>query len=331
MNITAPERSALIRSSAYTWSWCQEGVDGQTILSNLYCSNLEDKTPAQGALMTRELCQWIARFQNTYDAVLEDPAGYPAHVLQEALEAVPAEQQCQLLTGLIRAWGPEEPAVPQTRDALLAAALESLSAGADGLERFLPSAGADELREREQVKFRCGPDMTLAVNAMTCYTLAQSGELPPLPGDGSLAQTAIGVCAEDLLCSIRRDAQEGYLPAKEAAQRRCALLKAFRLTLLLASGLALLTAPALGLLGTLGVCGGLVAALSAVIREKSAIDCRMLKEEADDLPPIFLELPHCPVPWSKKQPDRASRPETAPDACQEETQEIPEEYIFRPL
>lgn len=334
MNRTAQERPALIRSAAYTWSSLQEGTDGLEALSGLYCHNLADKTPVQGALMARELSQWMARFQDCYDAVLEDPRGYPEHVLREALAALPLEQQCQLLEQLIRVWGPEEPtetAGPRNRDTLLARALACLPAGADELEQYLPPVGTAELQEREQIKSRCGQDMTLAVNAMTCYTMAQSGALPPLPGDGSLAQTAIGVCAEDLMRSIRRDAQKGYLQEEEAARRRCALLTALRLTLLLAGGLALLTVPALGLLGTLGVCGGLLAALGTVMTEKCAIDCRMLQEEADDLPRISLELPHCAVPWSRKQPDRASRPEAESDAYQEETQEISEEYLFRPF
>ena len=331
MNITAPERSALIRSSAYTWSWRQESVDGYMVLSNLYCNNLEDKTPAQGALMTQELCQWIARFQDSYDAALEDPEGYPAHVLQAVLEAVPPEQQCRILEQLIRAWGSAQPAASQPRDALLAAALERLDSGADALEQFLPPVEAAQLQERQQVQCRCGQDMTLAANAMTCYTLAQSGALPPPPGDGSLAQTAIGVCAEDLLCSIRWDVQKGYLREEEAAQRRCALLKAFRLTLLLAGSAALLTVPGLGVLGSLGVCGGLLAALSRVITEKFSIDRRMLEAESDHLPPVSLELPHWTAPWSRKSPDRISRTERGPDANQEENQELPEEYLFQPF
>lgn len=225
MNITAPERSALIRSSAYTWSWCQERVDGHTVLSNLYCNNLEDKTPAQGTLMTQELCQWMARFQDSYDAVLEDPVGYPAHVLQEVLEAVPPEQQCRFLEQLIRAWGSEQPAAPQPRDALLAAALERLGSKADALEQFLPPIEAAQLQERQQVQCRCGQDMTLAVNAMTCYTLAQSGALPP----------------------------------------------------------------------------------------------------------VSLELPYWMAPWSRKTPDRTSSTERELDANQEETQELPEEYLFQPF
>lgn len=339
MNMTEQERSAIVRSAAYTWSALQDGVDGLETLSGLYCHNLEDKTSAQGALMARELSRWMARFQDCYDAVLEDPEGCPEHVLQGVLGALPLEQQFQVLERLIRVWGPEESpdaAGAQTREALRAQALASLPTGADALEQYLPPVGADELQEREQVQSLCGRDMALAVNAMTCYTLAQNGALPPLPGNGSLAQAAIGVCAEDLLCSIRRDVQEGYLRESEAAQRRCALLTAFRLTLLLAGaamagGLAVLTVPALGLLGTLGVCGGLLAALGAVVTEKFRIDCRMLEEETDDLPPISLKLPHCAALWSGKRMARPSGPETEQDQFQEETQESLEEYLFRPF
>lgn len=339
MNIAARERSAIIRSAAYTWSSLQDGVDGRKTLIGLYCHNLEDKTPVQGALMARELSQWMARFQDCYDAVLEDPEGYPEHVLQEALGVLPLEQQFQILERLVRVWGPggsPDTVGVQTREALLAQALASLPTGADALEQYLPPAGADELQERERVQSLCGQDMALAVNAMTCYTLAQNGALPPLPGDGSLAQAAAGVCAEDLLRGIIRDEQEGYLRESEAAQRRCALLTAFRLTLLLAGaamagGLAALTVPALGLLGALGVCGGLLAALGEIVTEKFRIDCRMLEEETDDLPPVSLELPHCAAPWPGKRTARASDPEAEQDQPQEETQESPEEYLFRPF
>ena len=85
MNMTAQERAALVRRSAYAWSALQEGTDAREVLSDLYCNNLTDKSPAQGALMTGELVQWMARFQDCYDAVLEDPRGYPAHVLKEEL------------------------------------------------------------------------------------------------------------------------------------------------------------------------------------------------------------------------------------------------------
>ena len=343
MNMTAQERAALVRRSAYAWSALHEGTDAREVLSDLYCNNLTDKSPAQGALMTGELVQWMARFQDCYDAVLEDPRGYPAHVLKEELGTLPLEQQCQVLDRLIRAWGPEErqtaehPVSLRTRDALLEEVLGYLDSGADALEEYLPPAEASELQERDQVKAVCGEDLTLAMNTMVLYTMAQNGELPPMPGDGSLAQTAIGVCGEDLMRGISRDEQSGYVRQEETAQRRCALLTASRITLLqagaaLAGGLAALTLLPVGLLGTLGTCGALLAAVGAVMTEKFRTDSRMLEGEADELPRLSLELPHRSAPWSGGSRERTSRTDVShEEAEQAEVQDVSEEFLLRPF
>ena len=212
-----------------------------------------------------------------------------------------------------------------------------LDSGADALEEYLPPAEASELQERDRVKAVCGEDLTLAMNTMVLYTMAQNGELPPMPGDGSLAQTAIGVCGEDLMRGISRDEQSGYVRQEETAQRRCALLTASRITLLqagaaLTGGLAALTLLPLGLLGTLGTCGALLAAVGAVMTEKFRNDSRMLADEADELPRLPLELPHRAAPWSGGSREQTSRTNVShEEAEQAEVQDVSEEFLFRPF
>lgn len=291
----------MIRRSAYAWSCFQEDWSAEDILCEIYCHNMQDKSPQQGRLMAQELLSWMARFQQGYDAVLDHPDDYVERVLIKEIEALSPDEQCRVLRQVIASLQPDgghekadESAQPSDeRDILLRRAVERLTSKGSTAEEEL-SVKDDAPQNRRILKAVCGDDMVLAVNAMLLYTMAKNGELTEIPRDVSLAQVVIGVCTEDLLHSICRAEQSGYISEKIAQQQKCAASTVYRVLMLaapaaLAGGLAMLFAP--GLIGGLTIGLALFAGLNMVLPEKFKMDRQMVEDHADDITAVEVELP----------------------------------------
>lgn len=348
MKITEQERALIIRRSAYAWSHFQENESGEEILCKIYCKNIVDKSPKQGAMMAKELLLWLARFQDCYDAALEDPDACTEYVLTKEIEALSIEQQCQTLHQVIQTMESESTQgqlqpycgspSPQARDALLRETVEKITSGSDAAvpERILLAADDSELQNRKLVKTLCGEDMVLAVNAMIIYTMAKNGELSGIPKDVSLAQVVIGVCTEDLFRGISRDEQGGYLTKEAAGKRKHALAVAFKTMMLaasaaLAGGLAMLLCGA-GSLGALSIGTALLAALGGILTEKFEMDRRMMEGQEENVAEILLKLPRSAEAWVRKK-TKQMRPESLQEAAAEqetvEEQEDTDDSVLR--
>lgn len=221
MQITQAEQDAILRASAYALSCFQEGEDPEEVLSQIYCHNMDDKSPRQGALMAQELLAWMARFQSGFDAAMEAPEEYAYYELRSALAGMPEEQQTALLQEWIQAVermnsmehedDPETALVAQKEspvcryrapqllpETLLETLIARIKAAPRVMENILNAAAPWKLRERTAVGRKCGRNMDLAVTAMVIYTMAKNGQLSGLPQDTTLGQVAVGVCAADL-------------------------------------------------------------------------------------------------------------------------------------
>ncbi len=349
MKITEQERVSLIRRSAYAWSHFQENGNAVDILSKIYCHNLIDKSPKQGELMTTELLLWMARFQDCYDAALEDPAAYTEYILTQELDALPLQQQCQALEQVIQASQSADASEsvlpyhgtvsPQARDSLRQEAVQRITNGEDTavLEQILLAADDAEPHNRKLVKTICGEDMVLAVNAMVLYTMAKNGELSEIPKDVSLAQVAIGACTEDQFRSISRDERQGCLSKEAAAKRKQALTTAFRAMMLLSSvalagGFAMLLARSTSIRRCLIIGAALLAALGVIVAEKFKLDRQMVEDQADEIVEIPLKLPRATAVWTRtkaKQDQQTTVPGSSENLEDPAEQEDTEESVLR--
>lgn len=221
MQITQAEQDAIFRASANALSYFQKGEDPEAVLGQIYCHNMEDKSPRQGALMAKELLIWMARFQSGFDAAMEDPEDYAYHELKSALAGMPEEQQTALLRQWIQAVerlnsleraddlntalaASKERPVCQDRtpplqpETLLETLISRIKAAPGVMETIGSAAASWNPRERAAVGRKCGRNMALAVTAMVIYTMAKNGRLSGLPRDMTLGQVTVGVCAADL-------------------------------------------------------------------------------------------------------------------------------------
>ncbi len=221
MQITQAERHAILRASANALSFFQKGEDPEDVLSQIYCHNMEDDSPRQGALMAKELLTWMARFQSGFDAAMEDPEGYAYNELRNALTGMPEEQQITLLQEWIQAVERmnslehmddlETALVAQKKcpicqskvsqfqpETLLKLLISRIKAVPRVMETIANAAVPWKFRDRIIVERKCGRNMDLAVTAMVIYTMAKNGQLSGFPQDITLSQVALGVCTADL-------------------------------------------------------------------------------------------------------------------------------------
>ena len=228
MHLSDKERKYIIRRTADAIGRIQTGEDAIAVLSEIYCQNMEDKSPRQGQLMAEEVLRWISKFQNTFEDAMEDPARCFRHNWMQTMEAVPLDAQCDLLRrelGLSADAG--ESVSPELRDSLLEELSGRLTdADPKGMEdRFTLEDQTPDNSNRTAAKAVIGEDMLLAVTAMVLYTMVQNGQLETVEPDLTLAQVVIGVCAEDELAMIRVLAQSEM--HQQRVQKR---MKALRVT-----------------------------------------------------------------------------------------------------
>ena len=329
MKMTEQERSAMIRRSAYAWSCFQDNTPAEEILSQIYCDGLTDKSPRQGALMAGEVLGWMARFQQGYDAMLEDPEGYTGWLLSREMAPLLAENRLQALRQLMGMLDPARPEPPSaSEEALRREAVKLLVNREDAaaVEQLLCAVPDGEPRNRRLVKTVCGEEMTLAVNTMVAYTMVKNGELGAgAARTASLGQVTAGVCAEDLLQSICQEERAGYLSPEQAAERRYAASAVCRVMLLLAGaaaagGLAMLATE--GAVLTAGM--ALLAALGSIMAEKYRLDRQMVEECAEDLTAPVVALPQ-PDSWQGRQAAAPlhQSPLEPVDEDQEDSEEMP--------
>ena len=297
MHLSDKERKYIIRRTADAIGRIQTGEDAIAVLSEIYCQNMEDKSPRQGQLMAEEVLRWIGKFQNTFEDAMEDPVRCFRHNWMQTMEAVPLDAQCDLLRrelGLSADAG--EPVSPQLRDSLLEELSGRLTdADPKGMEaRFTLGDPTPDNSNRTAAKAVIGEDMLLAVTAMVLYTMVQNGQLETVEPDLTLAQAVIGVCAEDELAMIRVLAQSEM--HQQRVQKR---MKALRVTcfvtlaaalggMVLAGSLAAVSG--LAIESILAVCGYLLLWLGIVLELYYRSMAEMIRDEEDEFPYIPVHV-----------------------------------------
>lgn len=293
MHLSDKERKYIIRRTADAIGRIQTGEDAIAVLSEIYCQNMEDKSPRQGQLMAKEVLRWIGKFQNTFEDAREDPAGYFRQNWMLTMEAVPLDVQCDLLNKeLGRSSEAEAAASPELRDSLLEELTGRLTDADSDL--FPVENQLRDNSDRMAAKTVIGEDMLLAVTAMVLYTMVQNGQLENVEPDLTLAQVVIGVCAEDELAMIRVLAQSEL--HQQAVQKR---MKALRITcfVVLAAALgtmvlagSLAAAGGLAIESILALCGYLLLWLGTVLELYYRSMAEMIREEEDAIPYIPVHV-----------------------------------------
>lgn len=307
MQITQAERDEIFRASAHALSYFQEGEDPQEVLSQIYCHNMEDKSPRQGALMAKELLTWMARFQSGFDAAMENPEGYAYDELRSALNGLPEERQTALLQEWIQAAerlnslesaddpqaalaAQKECPVCQYRapqyqpETLLGMLISRIKDAPKVLQTIVNAAAPWKLRERTAVKRKCGGNMDLAVTAMVIYTMAKNGKLSGVPRDATLGQVTVGVCAADL---------QQQIAMQQGAEKRMVELQLLALKItfvvLMAAAAALMVGGAVW--NTVLAFGGyFLFWLTVVMAVYFSQVCRMMENSAVEITPLPLRL-----------------------------------------
>ena len=252
--LSQEEFDRLTQRAAGVLSNFQPGEDAVAVLSRIYRENLPDKSPRQGALMAQELIGWISLFRSGCDAASEDPEGYVRYMLTDMLKGQDPETRCRVLRSLIGAEQQSAGNGSEDPEALMEQAVALLSR--------CPALPAPENYDPQQAKLYCGEDMILAATAMMLYTMAKNGELPGMPRDLTLAQTALCVCANDSLCQLMWLEASGNIARQELSRLLNAVSLTFRmlwLTLVLPKAIAALTVS-----GTLAITAGGLATLATL-------------------------------------------------------------------
>ena len=297
MHLSDKERKYIIRRTADAIGRIQAGEDAIAVLSEIYCQNMEDKSPCQGQLMAKEVLHWIGKFQNTFEDALEDPAACFRQNWMQTMEAVPLDAQCDLLRRELGGSADAEgPASPEFRDSLLEELSGRLTdADPNGMKESFPLGNQTPGNsDRTTAKAVIGEDMLLAVTAMVVYTMAKNGQLEQADPSLDLAQVVIGVCAEDELAQIRLLAQSEM--HRQTVQKR---MKALRVTcfVTLAASLgavvlagSLAAASGLAVEGILAVCGYLLLWLGIILELYYRSMAEMIRDEEEEFPYIPVHV-----------------------------------------
>ncbi len=349
MQITQAEQKAIFRASANALSYFEEGEDPREVLSQIYCHNMEDKSPHQGAMMAKELMTWMARFQRGFDAAIDDPEGYAYNELKSALAGMPEERREELLQEWLMAAdclnsqkceedsenafaaqkensacnGKEPGLCPET---LLKTLVLRIKFAPRALQSILKGEAAWTPRERVIVEMKCGRNMDLAVTAMVIYTMAKNGQLSGLPQDITLGEVAVGVCAADLQQEL---AMQQSVDDKTAERQQLAL-KITVVVLMAAASAALLIGGAVLLNPIVAYLGVVMAQLTVVMAAHFKNICRISENSDTEISPLPLKLQNF-LHLQPKEDREEVEPKLLPKHQPSEESDLLENYDVQPL
>lgn len=349
MQITQAEQKAIFRASANALSYFQKGEAPEEVLSQIYCHNMDDKSPRQGAMMAKELMTWMARFQRGFDAAIDDPDGYAYNELKSALAGMPEERKTALLQEWLMAADrlnsqkceedSEDAFAAQKTDSacnvkepelcpetLLKTFVLRIKSAPGALQSIHKGKAAWTPRERGIVEMKCGRNMDLAVTAMVIYTMAKNGQLSGLPQDITLGEVAVGVCAADLQQEL---AMQQSVDDKTTERHQLAL-KITVMVLMAAASAALLIGGVVLLNPILAYLGIVLLQLTVVMGVHFKNVCRIAENSDSEISPLPLKLQN----FLYSQPKADSKevePKLLPKHQPSEESDVLENYDVQPL
>lgn len=319
--LSEKDRIAVSRRAAFALSMCGENCDAKTLLRDIYCEFMPDKTEQQGELVAEEILSCVADFQAHFEAAQEWPREYAESQLHDALKELPLGEQCQVLFRLslymrqieadtvveglnaesrkkflhdyarrVEADEYRGPVSRQIRDKLLAEAVDSM----EGVVPVLSESQLNWMMKNHDpgkaaMQLKLDQNLAAVVTAMAVYTMAQNGELDEAEPNLTVRQATVFACESEQMHSFYSAYQKKAITYRQLMSLMRALWLA---TLILAAVAAL----ALIYMARNSIAAGIILTVAAIFtlcmgREVQAAMVRMMEKGAAKLSSIHLKLP----------------------------------------
>ena len=232
--LSEKDRIAVSRRAAFTLSMCGEDCDAKTLLRDIYCEFMHDKTEQQGELVAEEILSCVADFQMHFEAAQEWPREYAESQLHDALKELPLREQCQVLYRLSQyMWQIEADTVveglnAESRKKLMNAYARKieedeyrgpisrkirgrlLAEAVDSIEGIAPLLSECQLKLMLRngdhggtaLQMTLDKDLAAAVIATIVYTMAQNGELDESEPNLTIRGAAAFACENEQMQSF---------------------------------------------------------------------------------------------------------------------------------